>query len=199
MTDLKPEQRPPLLKRLAIWGGFLSIFALVLILLSPFPSIFQFSEGFVHKNPSQISAFVNYSALRRNLKGEFASYEQRRSRSDRSAFGFFLHPIRGAIVKVIIDNTVNPSLPDRLLGSRRRSSISSTSSSSKDSPVHYAGFSFKGVNQFSLRLRLHLPDPRMNGQILGLHFSRTSLLRWSLVNITLSDDMIHNILKKAQD
>jgi len=171
---------------------------MILILVSPFGSIFTFAEGFVRNNPSQISAFVSYPALRKNLKQQFASYEQRRSRTDRSSFAFLIHPLRGAITSAVIDRTVNPSLPGRILGLGRNSTRSATSAGTNTSPVRYAGFSFESPNQFCLSLRLVLPDPHMNGHVLGLVFTRKTFFKWVLTNITLSDSMIHAILKKAQ-
>ena len=194
--DLKTEvsEKP---KRLALLGFSVAMATLMFILLSPLVSLFLFAEGFVHHNPSRISAFVSYPALRENLKQQFSSYEQRRSRSDRSSFGFLIHPLRGAITSAVIDNYVNSSLPSRILGPRQ-SPKASKKTPPKPSPVRYAGFALQGPNRFVLNLRLEVGDHRMKGQVLGLVFSRTTLFKWALTNITLGDPMIHAILKKAQ-
>ncbi|MHB1564235.1 MAG: DUF2939 domain-containing protein [Leptospirillum sp.] len=186
-------------KKLLLLGGSISLATLILLLLSPLPSIYRFAEGFIHNNPAQISDFVSYPALRKNLKKQFSAYERRRSQTDRSSFGFLFHPLRGAITSAVIDRIVNPSLPGRILGPQRHSTKSSHSSASSPSPVRYAGFSFKGQDQVCVSLRLRLADPSMNGQVLGLVFSRRTLFKWVLTNTTLSDSMIHAILKKAQN
>lgn len=171
---------------------------MIFILVSPLVSLFRFSEGFIQNNPSLISAFVSYPLLRENLKQQFSSYEQRRSRADRSSFGFLIHPLRGAITSAVIDNYVNATLPRRILGPKNQSSRPSDNTSPKPSPVRYAGFSLQGANHFVLNLRLEVGNHQMKGQVLGLVFSRKTLFKWVLTNITLSDSMIHAILKKAQ-
>ena len=185
-------------RRLALLGFSIAMATLIFILLSPLVSLFLFAEGFVQNNPSRISAFVSYPALRKNLKQQFSSYEQRRSRADRSSFGFLIHPLRGAITSAVIDSYVNSSLPSRILGPQRQSPRPSPKTPPKPSPVRYAGFALQGPNRFVLNLRLEVGDHRMKGQVLGLVFSRTTLFKWALTNITLGDPMIHAILKKAQ-
>jgi len=178
------------------WGFFFAI--LILITTSPLVSVFLFAGGFIHNDPSRISSFVNYPALRHNLKQQFSSYEQRRSRTDPSSFGFLFHPLRGAITSAVIDRYVNPSLPRRILGPDRPSSKAASEPPSKPSPVRYAGYSFHGFNSFTIKLRLELPDPRMRGQVLGLVFTRKHFFKWILTNVSLPDPLIQAILKKAQ-
>jgi hypothetical protein len=183
-------------KKLVFWGFFFAL--LILVTASPLVSIFLFTEGFIHKNPSRISSFVNYPALRHNLKQQFSSYEERRSRTDRSSLGFLFHPIRGAITPAVIDRFVNPSLPRRILGPSRPSSKTNEDSPSKPSPVRYAGYSLHGWNSVTIKLRLEVTDPHMRGQVLGLVFTRHSFLKWVLTNISLPDPLIQAVLKKAQ-
>ena len=183
-------------KKTIFWGFFFSI--LILITISPLVSIFLFAEGFIHNDPSRISSFVDYPALRHNLKQQFSSYEQRRSRTDRSSFGFLFHPLRGAITSAVIDRYVNPSLPRRILGPNHPSPKSASESPSRPSPVRYAGYSHHGFNKFTVKLRLNLPDPRMRGQVFGLVFTRKHFLKWILTNVSLPEPLIRAILKNAQ-
>jgi hypothetical protein len=173
-----PRQGDPVMsmKKTIVIIGLLILVVIVYVAAGPFITLHEIKTGIQDQDSEKLSAYIDFPALRENLKEQLNAYVMKQATTELkdNPFGALGMALGAKLVDTMVDSSVTPTGLSNLAAGRKPQQ----GSGQKLEPFHNARYSFDSINKFSARV------PEEGGGEIRFVLTRDGL-SWKLTNIVV--------------